>query len=30
MKKISDIWPNVWMNAGSGAWISFKNRFVNA
>ncbi len=30
MKKISDICPNVWMKAGSGARISFRKRFVNA
>ena len=30
MKPISDICPNVWMNAGSGALISFRNGFVNA
>ena len=29
MKKISLIWPNVWMKAGSGAPISFRNGFAN-
>ena len=30
MKPISLTWPNVWMNAGSGTPISFRNGFVNA
>ena len=30
MKKISLIWPKVWMKAGSGAPISFRNGLVNA
>ena len=29
MKKNSDIWPNVWMNAGSGTLISLRKGFAN-